>query len=441
MNRGITRLFGVQRGEAGAVLAGFLMLFFLFTGYAVLRPVRETIGVSSGVENLPWLFTGTFLTTIAVMPAFGWVASRVPRRRIVFSVLILVALTLVAFGVGFAVAPEDISIGRAFYIWLSVFNLIVISAAWSALIDVFSVAQAKRLFGLIAAGASLGGLVGPLLAVFLVERIADAGLLFLSAGLMVIAAFAAHWVQLWRDRHPLMADDDARGERSAPLADQDARRGRPLGGNAFAGALEVLRSPYLLGIAAFVVLLSTASTFLYFEQARLVAQTYPDRAQRTQVFGTLDMVVQALSIGAQLFITGHVARRLGLGVLLVAVPLLVAIGFLTLAFVPLFAVLAIVMVTRRVGEYAFVRPAREMLYAVLSPAAKYKAKNFNDTVVYRGGDAISGWVKTAIDAFAQYPAVAMLIGAALSLVWAVTGALLARAQRRRGEESAGVGGR
>jgi ATP:ADP antiporter, AAA family len=421
MGRWITRILGLQPGEAGAVLAGFLLLFFLFTGYAVLRPVRETIGVTSGVENLPWLFTGTFITTVVVMPVFGWVASRVPRRRIVFSVLVLVALTLVGFGVSFAALPDDISIGRGFYIWLSVFNLIVISAAWSALVDVFSVGQAKRLFGLIAAGASLGGLVGPLLAVFLVERVADAGLLFLSAALMVVAAFAAHWVQIWRDRHPL-------------IPDEDAQRARPLGGNAFAGALEVLRSPYLLGIAGFVLLLSTASTFLYFEQARLVGETYPDRAEQTRVFGTIDTVVQALSIGAQLLITGHVAWRLGIGVLLVAVPVMVAIGFLALAFAPVFAVLAMVMVTRRAGEYAFVRPGREMLYGVLSPEAKYKAKNFNDTVVYRGGDAISGWVKTGIDAFAQHPASAMLIGAALSVVWAVTGGLLARAHRRRAGE-------
>jgi AAA family ATP:ADP antiporter len=421
MGRWITRIFGLRPGEAGAVLAGFLTLFFLFTGYAVLRPVRETIGVTSGVENLPWLFTGTFITTVVVMPVFGWIASRVPRRRIVFSVLVLVALTLVGFGLGFAVRPDDISIGRAFYIWLSVFNLIVISAAWSALVDIFSAAQAKRLFGLIAAGASLGGLAGPLLVVILVERFAHAGLLFLSAGFMVVAAFAAHGVQIWRDRHPFSRDEDA-------------RRALPLGGNAFAGAFEVLRSPYLLGIAGFVLLLSTASTFLYFEQARLIGETFTDRAERTRVFGTIDTVVQALSIGAQLFVTGHVARRLGVGILLVAVPLLVALGFLALSFEPVFAVLTVVMVIRRAGEYAFVRPGREMLYGVLSPEAKYKAKNFNDTVVYRGGDAVSGWVKTGIDALAQHPASAMLIGALLSVVWALTGGLLARAHQRRAGE-------
>jgi AAA family ATP:ADP antiporter len=418
MVRWVTRIFAVQHGEAGAVLAGFVMLFLLFTGYAVLRPVRETIGVSSGVANLPWLFTATFVTTVLVMPLFGWVSSRVPRRRIVVSVLVLVALTLVGFGLGFAAFPDEISIGRAFYVWLSVFNLIVISVAWSALVDVFSVAQAKRLFGLVAAGASLGGLVGPLFAVVLVERVAHAGLLFLSAVLLTAAAFAAHRVQLWRDRHPKEPGDDAQRE-------------KPLGGNAFAGALEVMRSPYLLGIAGFVLLLSTASTFLYFEQARLVGQTFPDRADRTQVFGTIDTVVQALSIGAQLFVTGHVARRLGVGVLLVAVPILVAVGFLALSIAPVFLVLAVVMIVRRAGEYAFVRPGREMLQGVLSPEAKYKAKNFNDTVVYRGGDAVSGWVKNGIDALASHPAAAMLIGAVLSVVWAVTGGVLARAHKRR----------
>ena len=421
MKRWLTRIFSVEPHELGAVTAGFAMLFFLFTGYAVLRPVRETIGVRSGVENLPWLFTGTFVTTILVMPAFGWVASRVPRRQIVSSVLALVALSLGAFGLCFALSPDNLWIGRGFFIWLSVFNLIVISAAWSALVDVFSVEQSKRLFGPIAAGASLGGLVGPLLVVSLVDWVADSGLVFLSASFLLVAAYAAHAVQAFRDRHPL-----------AP--DEEAERAKPLGGNAFAGAFEVLRSPYLLGIAAFVLLLSTASTFLYFEQARLVGETYPERADQTRVFGILDTIVQSLSIGAQLLITGRIAEKLGLGVLLVTVPVLVALGFLGLALAPVFTLLAVVMVIRRAGEYAFVRPGREMLYGVLSPEAKYKAKNFNDTVVYRGGDALSGWVKTGIDSFAKHPASAMLIGAVLAAVWAVTGLLLARAYRKRAGE-------
>jgi len=241
--------------------------------------------------------------------------------------------------------------------------------------------------------------------------------MFLSAALLVSSALAAHRVQRWRERHPLAADDAT-------------QRQRPLGGSPFAGATEVLKSPYLLGIAVFMLLLASVSTFLYFEQARMVDAAFPDRTDQTRVFGSIDTIVQTLSILSQLLITGRIARKLGLGVLLVGVPLIAATGFLWLAFAPTFAVLAVVMVARRAGEYAFVRPGREMLYTVVEPEAKYKAKNFNDTVVYRGADAVSGWVKAGIDMIAQQPTIAMLLGVAIALVWGLSGGALVRAQRR-----------
>jgi ATP:ADP antiporter, AAA family len=414
----LTRAFDVEREEAGAVAAGFVMFFLLFAGYFMLRPVRETMGIAGGVDNLQWLFTGTFFATLAAMPLFGWVAATVRRRRILYWVFGFFASNLVGFALGFLAQPDNVWLARGFYIWLSVFNLIAISVAWSVLVDVFSVAQAKRLFALMAGGASLGGLTGPLLGVLLVGPIGHGGLLLLSALLLMASAGAAWRVQRWGDAHPR---DDG----------EVALRQKPLGGSPFAGATEVLRSPYLLGIAAFVLLLASVTTFLYFEQARLVEQTFPDPVRQTQVFGIIDVIVQTLAILSQLFITGRIARTFGIGVLLVAVPLLIAGGFLWLAFAPTFAVLAIVMVARRAGEYAFVRPGREMLYTVVPAEAKYKAKNFNDTVVYRGADAVSGWAKAGIDMVAQQPAIAMVIGSAMALVWAVTGGALARAQRRK----------
>lgn len=413
----LTRLFGVERDEAGAVIAGFAMFFLLFAGYFMLRPVRETMGIVGGVENLQWLFTGTFLATLAAMPLFGWIAGRVQRRRILSWVYGFFTLNLVAFGAAFLFDPDDVWVARTFYIWLSTFSLIAISVAWSVLVDVFSTSQAKRLFALMAAGASLGGLTGPLLGVFLVGRVGHAGLMFLSAALLVSSALAAHRVQRWRERHALAADDAT-------------QRQRPLGGSPFAGATEVLKSPYLLGIAVFMLLLASVSTFLYFEQARMVHAVFPHRTDQTRVFGVIDIIVQTLSILSQLLITGRIARKLGVGVLLVAVPLIAATGFLWLAFAPTFAVLAVVMVVRRAGEYALVRPGREMLYTVVEPEAKYKAKNFNDTVVYRGADAVSGWVKAGIDMIAQQPTIAMLLGVAIALVWGLNGGALARAQRR-----------
>ena len=413
----LARLFGAEREEADGVVASFAMFFLLFASYFMLRPVRETMGIVGGVENLQWLFTGTFFATLAAMPLFGWIAGRVQRRRILNWVYGFFTLILIAFGASFLSDPDDVWVARTFYIWLSTFNLIAISVAWSVLVDVFSTGQAKRLFALMAAGASLGGLTGPLLGVFLVGPVGHAGLIFLSAALLVASAVAARRVQRWRERHPLAADDAT-------------QRQRPLGGSPFAGAAEVLKSPYLLGIGVFVLLLASVSTFLYFEQARLVDAAFPDRTDQTRVFGIIDIIVQTLSILSQLFITGRIARKFGVGVLLVAVPLIAATGFLWLAFTPTFAVLAVVMVVRRAGEYAFVRPGREMLYTVVEPEAKYKAKNFNDTVVYRGADAVSGWVKAGIDMVAQQPTIAMLIGAAIALAWGLTGGALGRAQRR-----------
>lgn len=415
----LSRAFGVNQHEVPAVWAGLAMFFLLFTGYFMLRPVRETMGVAGGVDNLQWLFTGTFLATLAVLPLYGWIASRVARRRIVPWVFGLVAASLIGFGASLSMQPESVWAGRAFYIWVSVINLLLISLAWSVLADVLASAEAKRLFALIAAGASAGGLTGPILATVLVRPLGHGGLLLLSSLFIAASAAAALWLHRWRDRNPV-----AGGEASA-------LRQRPLGGNPFAGATAVFRSPYLVGIALFVVLLATVTTFLYFEQARMVAELFPDRARQTQVFGLIDTVVQVLAILTQVFLTGRIAQRLGVGVLLVGVPLVMAFGFLWLALAPVFAVFVVVMVVRRAGEYAFVRPGREMLYTVVPAEDKYKAKNFIDTVVYRGGDALSGWVKRGLDLLGEHPALAMTIGAGIALAWAGTGLALGRAQRRR----------
>ncbi|AKC86917.1 NTP/NDP exchange transporter [Pseudoxanthomonas suwonensis] len=415
----LSRLFGVRPHEAPAVAAGLVMFFLLFTGYFMLRPVRETMGVAGGVHNLQWLFTGTFLATLAVLPLFGWIASKVPRRRIVPWVFGFVVASLLGFGAGLVLQPDNVWAGRAFYIWVSVINFLLISLAWSVLADVFASAEAKRLFALIAAGASAGGLTGPILATWLVQPLGHGGLMLLSSLFIGASAVAALWLHRWRDRHPFVGGESA------------TQRQRPLGGNPFAGATAVFRSRYLLGIALFVVLLATVTTFLYFEQARMVAELFPDRTRQTQVFGLIDTVVQTLAILTQLFITGRIAQRLGVGALLVGVPLVMAFGFLWLALAPVFAVFVVVMVARRAGEYAFVRPGREMLYTVMPAEDKYKAKNFIDTVVYRGGDALSAWVKRGLDLLGEHPALAMIIGAGVALAWAGTGFALGRAQRRR----------
>ena len=410
----IGRLLVTEPGELVPVLMGFLLFFLLFASYFMLRPVRETFGIAGGINNLQYLFLATFLATLVVLPIYGWLSTRVARRRLLAVCYGVSAVTLIGFGFVLLVDPEEVWAGRVFYVWLSVFNLFVISLAWSVMADVFQPDQAKRLFGQIAAGASLGGLAGPLLSTALVAPLGLAGLLFLSAAMLLGTLVCAAWLFRWRD---------AQGWQVTPTGESADRAMR---GSVIAGLTLVLRSPYMLGIALFVILLASVSTFLYFEQARLVRATFPSRVQQTQVFGTIDAVVQTLTILIQVFVTGRLTRKLGVGVLLTAVPIGMAISFGALALAPTFGVLVVVMVLRRVGEYALVRPGREMLFTTVDAETKYKAKNAIDTVVYRGGDAISSWIKAGVDAMSNSPVAAMLVGAVIAVMWAVTGHMLGR---------------
>ncbi|MDH4656225.1 MULTISPECIES: NTP/NDP exchange transporter [unclassified Pseudomonas] len=404
------RAIHARAGELAPALAAFALLLCLFCGYFMLRSVRETMGIAGGVENLQWLFSATFIAMLLAVPAYGWLSARVPRRIFVDCVYLFFASNLLGFAWLLWRTPDPLWAARAFYVWLSVYNLFVVSLAWSLLADVFDRRQSKRLFPSIAAGASLGGLIGPLLGGLLVSDAGTAGLLVLAAIFLLPTLALRRYLMTWR----------ASGGAGRPGAESEPPE-RPVPGNPFAGISLVLGSPYLLGICAFVLLLSCTSTFLYFEQARLVAALFPDSQQQVRVFALIDFTVQALSLACQLFIAGRVAQRFGVGALLAVVPLLVALGFLALALLPQFAVLAAVMVLRRVGEYAFVRPGREMLFVPLGAQQKYRAKNFIDTVVYRGGDALSAWLATLLNGIGLTAAMVALVGAGVALAWAALG--------------------
>jgi AAA family ATP:ADP antiporter len=407
----LAALISAAPGELGAALAGFALFFCLFSGYFMLRPIREAMGIQSGVEHLQWLFTATFLVMLLAVPLFAWLNSRVPRIHYIDWVYGFFCINLALFAAAFQLLPENPWLARLFYVWISVYNLFVVSVAWSLMADVFDSEQARRLFAFIAAGASVGGLAGPALSALLVDRLGQAGLILLAALLLALALTLKHYLMNWRERM-------GAGRPGAQPAESPRR---PVPGNPFSGLTRVLASPYLLGISAFVVLLATVSTFLYFEQARLVAELFPERSTQVRVFAGIDFIVQAGALLAQLFITGRVAQRLGVRVLLALVPALVCLGFVGLALAPTFAVLAAVMIVRRIGEYAFVRPGREMLFAPLDAQSKYKAKNLIDTLVYRGGDALSGWAKTLLDLLAQGPWLVAVVGAFCAAAWGLLG--------------------
>ncbi|RIA31528.1 AAA family ATP:ADP antiporter [Ectopseudomonas oleovorans] len=429
MSQRVAVAINAQRDELWPALAGFSLFFCLFSGYFMLRPIREAMGILAGVENLQWLFTATFVVMLVAVPLFAWLSSRVPRLHFIDWVYGFFTLNLLLFAVLFFTRDESVWLARGFYVWISVYNLFVVSVAWSLMADVFDSEQAKRLFAFIAAGASVGGLAGPALSALWIGSLGQAGLIVLAALLLAVALMLKQMLMRWREQ-------GGAGRAGAVRAESPRR---PVPGNPFSGLTRVLASPYLLGIAGFVILLATASTFLYFEQARLVAELFPQRADQVRVFGAIDFVVQAGALVSQLFITGRIARRMGVRVLLACVPLMVCVGFIGLALMPTFAMLAALMIVRRIGEYAFVRPGREMLFTPLDAESKYKAKNFIDTVVYRAGDAMSGWLKSLLDMFAQGAWLVALVGAACAALWGLLGWYLgSQADRKVTEKQVAV---
>lgn len=413
------------------VVVAFFLFFCVLGGYFAVRPVRETIGTILGRDRVANLYVATWIASLAIVPIYGAIVAKV--RRSVFLPLIygFVAVALAIVGGVLQSQPKSVAFGQFFYVFISVLSLFLVSVFWSFLVELFDSGQAKRLFPVIAAGGTAGALVGPLFTDLTARSIGNGGVLFVGAALFALAVvLQAILIRLWK-RSP--EPEHERGE------GHDQSRDRALGGNPLAGITLVLRSPYLLGIAAYVALLATANTFLYFEQLRLVATTFADTQTRTSVFARIDWIVQSLTILAQLFITGRIASRLGLVVLLTIIPVAVFFGFVALSIWNTFILLAVVIVVRRSGEYAFVRPGREMLWTPMSKETKYKAKNFVDVPVYRGADAAVAQLQRAIEGGGFGVQTAALLGALAAVVWAINGWWLGRRYDSASQSASEVG--
>jgi AAA family ATP:ADP antiporter len=351
------------------------------------------------------------------VPLYGWLVGRVRRSLLLPWIYGIVAIILALLGVAVRADEGNLAVGQFFYVWISVLNLMLVSVFWSFLLEMFTSEQTKRLFGFVAAGGTLGALVGPLTTRLIVDAVGNAGVLWLgTAGFVGAILCQRILLGIWK------RERDARDAAAGLSAAAAGARDRGVGGNPFAGISLVLKSPYLLGIALFVTLLSAVNTFLYFEQLRIVSETFSDTTRRTEVFANIDFVVQSLTIVSQLFLTGRIASRLGVRTLLTALPVVMIGMFMLLAAFNVFAVIAIALVARRWGEYAFIRPGREMLFSALDTETKYKAKNFIDVPVYRAADYVGAQAKTALDAFGSIgPAGVAFVGAALAAAWGVTG--------------------
>ena len=421
INLQLQRLVDVESGEQKAMLWAFCYFFVLLCSYYILRPMRDEMGVAGGVENLQWLFTGTFIAMLAMVPLFGWLTSRYPRATFLPMVYGFFIINLLMFYLLFSSDVADVWVARCFFIWVSVFNLFVVSVFWSFMTDIFSNRQARKLFGFIAAGGTAGALVGPALTATLVKPLGPENLMLASAVLLGCAMFCIRQLIRWR-----IAYDDTDATISTST-------GNPLGGSVLAGIRLVFQSPYLLGIALLMLLFTTLATFLYFQQAQIIRDTFSDPSERTAVFASIDLAVNLLTVLIQLFFTGRLVRWLGLPWTLALVPLLLALGFMALAVAPVLAVLAVVQIIRRAGNYAIMRPSREMLYVVLGQEEKYKAKNFIDTTVYRGGDAISAWIYTGLRSLGLGLSGIAWIAVPLAGLWALLAYRLGREQTRKAQ--------
>lgn len=382
-NTVVARLFGVQRNEFTAVAWSFVYFFCLLSAYYMLRSVREAMAIVGGTENIPWLFTGTFVATSLMTPVFGWIASRYPRRTFLPWVYYFFIANILLFFAAFTWFMGNdwntVWLARSFFVWLSVFNLFVVSVFWSFMADIYSREQGRRLFGLISAGGSTGALLGPIVTGILVIPIGFHNLLPLSAGLLGFALYCIFRLRRW-------ALTRASKDVAHPL-----ESGKPLGGRALGGIRLVFTTPYLGAIAVSLVLANFLGGVMYMYMAQLISEAFPDTDRQTQVFALIDAFTNALSFVGQLLMVKFAVRRFGIGWTLAVLPLVSIVGFALLAANPVFMVIAVYQVVRRSITFGLSKPANDMLYSVVSREAKYKAKNFIETLIYRGGDVVSTW--------------------------------------------------
>lgn len=380
----LRRVVDVKPEEVRAMFASFAFFFFVLSSYFILRPMRDAVGVAAGVSGLKWLFGGTLAAMLLVNPLFSSLVVKFPVRRFIPLTYHFFAASLLVFyfvnrGGGAGAVGGSVWAGRVFYIWTSVYNLFVVSVFWCFMADVFRSEQAKRLFGFIGVGGTLGSITGSGLTAALAARIGTVNLLLVSAvlleiGVLVVSRFPAPSLGVTPGARPSSTDE-----------------GVPIGGSVWAGMTQVVRSPYLLGIGVFLVLYTVGSTFLYFEQADIIGRYYQP-AQRTEILAKIEFSVQVATVITQIFLTGRVIRWLGLGVTLALLPATTMIGFGALGVAPIMATLTVFTVARRGTNFGLTNPAMEALFTVVSREDKYKAKSFIETFVYRAGDQIGAWV-------------------------------------------------
>ena len=412
--RAIRAATRIEPNELQATVLSCVLVFLLMTAYFILRPVRDALSSDWTDEQLSWLWTSTFFISLVAVSLYGAVISRIRMRVIVPSMYAFFALTFVGFYVaGRALGDNDL-VNRAYYVWLSVFSLYHLSVFWTFMSGLYNKQQAKRLFAIIAMGATAGAIAGPAIATLFASRIGNLNLLLIAAVLLMLPLAI-----IGRLEH-LRISDLGNADVQSDLAG-----GRELSANPFSGFKTFASNPYLLAIGLFILLYVIMNTFIYFELRKMMGDF--DREVRTQIWAGIDLAVNSLTFVIGLFVTGRLATRVGMPTTLALIPVFVVGGWVVVALSPVLAVLAGLQIARRAGNYAITRPGREMLFTAVDADTRYKAKPVIDVVVYRGGDMLTAWFYTFLTTtLALGTAGVAAIAAVVAGIWAGAGLMLGR---------------
>jgi len=418
----IARFTGCADREAKLAAWSFAYFFFLLSGYYILRPLRDEMGVRGGIDHIQWLFTGTFLLSLAAVPAYAWLVSRLPRRKFLPVVYHFFTLNLILFWITLLSGFNPEWTARFFFMWVSVFNMFVVSVFWSFMADIFNERDAKKLFGFIAAGGTAGALAGPSVTLFSLAWMSPDHLLLISALLLQCAVLCIRKLDLLAPVSPLKTTASAK-----------PRAGL---GTFFSGIVSVFTSRYLSTIVLYIFLLTAAATCLYYISLDVVGARIADPRQRTALFASMDLAVNVITLFLQAFATGRLLTGKGVTAGLALLPLSLAAGFVVMSAWPIIPILAGMVILRRSLNYSITGPTREVLFTIVDENQKYKSKNFIDTVIYRGGDAFSAWSITGMRSLFGLPVQGLAaVGAAVSVLWLFSAILTGRMYRgfRRSE--------
>jgi AAA family ATP:ADP antiporter len=425
----LQRFLNIRREEVAVLLMAALYMFCILTALMVLRPTRDALGMQRGMDAVRWLFMLTLVATLLVNPVFGWLVARFRRLTFITTTHAFFALNLLLFWALITLAPQAVGVtsGQVFYVWMSVFNLFITMVFWALMADRFSLEQSKRLFGAIAVGGTAGAIAGSSLAVLLTERLGAPQMLLVAIAFLVAATGFA-WAVALLQPEPGHAGEGGETD-SVPVVSEQA----VIGGSAWEGFRAVLRSPYLLGIATYVLTLAVMVTFLYFTRLQMVAALGDSVDMRAGLFARIDLYTQVATLLLQLVVAGHLMKRLGVSVALALLPLTAALGFVGLAIVGTLTALIIFESVFKAIQRAIMRPARETLFTVVSREEKYKAKAFIDTFGYRAGDAVGAQTEGLLGRLGMGLAGLATVAVPIALAWAMLGLWLGRRQQRIAE--------